>query len=119
VNSWSHNVPALSGGSNRCTLHLHPGDAERLGIAAGEPVRVRGRHGEVVVDVELSADVLPGVVSLPYGWGHGRRGTRLSHAARTPGVSMNALTDDSAVDPLSGTAVFNAVPVEVTAVREP
>lgn len=114
LNSWSHNVPALTGGSNRCTLQMNGDDARRLGLGTGDLARVRGRHGVVEVPVELSADVMTGVVSLPYGWGHGRTGARLRTAAKSPGVSINSLTDHLSLDPLSGTPVFNGLPVDVT-----
>ncbi|MFC9931042.1 molybdopterin oxidoreductase family protein [Streptomyces sp. NPDC127190] len=112
-NSWMHNVPALTGGSNRCTLHLHPADAARLGVRDGADVRVRGAGGEVVVPAEVTEDIRPGVVSLPHGWGHDRPGTRLGHAAGTPGVNVNQLLDGSLLDPLSGNAVLNGVPVDL------
>ncbi|MFG2513563.1 molybdopterin oxidoreductase family protein [Streptomyces sp. NPDC048584] len=112
-NSWMHNVPALTGGSNRCTLHLHPEDAERLGVRDGEPVRVKGAGGEVTAPAEITDGVRPGVVSLPHGWGHDRPGTRIRHAAADPGVNVNQLLDGSLLDPLSGNAVLNGVPVEV------
>ncbi|CAL2061691.1 putative dehydrogenase [Streptomyces murinus] len=115
-NSWMHNVPALTGGSNRCTLHLHPEDADRLGVLDGAEVRVKGAGGEVVAPAEVTDAVRPGVVSLPHGWGHGRPGTRLGHAATTPGVNVNQLLDGSLLDPLSGNAVLNGIPVELTAV---
>ncbi|MDO0928441.1 molybdopterin oxidoreductase family protein [Streptomyces sp. TG1A-8] len=115
-NSWMHNVPALTGGSNRCTLHLHPEDAERLGVRDGEPVRVKGAGGGVTVPAEVTDEVRRGVVSLPHGWGHHRPGTRLGHAATVPGVNVNQLLDGSLLDPLSGNAVLNGVPVEVSAV---
>ncbi|MCX5130337.1 molybdopterin-dependent oxidoreductase [Streptomyces sp. NBC_00347] len=118
VNSWSHNIATLSGGTNRCALEISTGDAERLGVTAGDLVRVRGRSGEVVVPVEPTDRLRAGVLSLPYGWGHGRKGSRLAHAATQPGVSMNALTDSSVVDPLSGTAVFNGVPVRMEKVEK-
>ncbi|WP_432155665.1 molybdopterin oxidoreductase family protein [Streptomyces sp. bgisy153] len=114
-NSWLHNVPALTGGSNRCTLHIHPADAERLGVRDGAPVRVRGAGGEVTAPAEVTDTVRPGVVSLPHGWGHDRPGTRLRHAATEPGVNVNQLLDGRALDPLSGNAVLNGVPVELTA----
>nr|WP_203610453.1 molybdopterin oxidoreductase family protein [Streptomyces sp. SID8111] len=113
-NSWMHNVPALTGGTNRCTLHIHPEDAERLGVLDGEQVRVKGAGGEVTTPAEVTPEVRRGVVSLPHGWGHDRPGTRLRHAATDPGVNVNQLLDGSLLDPLSGNAVLNGVPVEVT-----
>ncbi|MFB9352000.1 molybdopterin oxidoreductase family protein [Streptomyces heliomycini] len=112
-NSWMHNVPALTGGSNRCTLHLHPEDAERLGVRDGQPVRIKGAGGEVTAPAEVTDGVRPGVVSLPHGWGHDRPGTRTRHAAADPGANVNQLLDGSLLDPLSGNAVLNGVPVEV------
>ncbi|MEU1320047.1 molybdopterin oxidoreductase family protein [Streptomyces tibetensis] len=112
-NSWMHNVPALTGGSNRCTLHLHPEDAERLGVEDGAAVRVTGAGGEVVAPAEVTDTVRRGVVSLPHGWGHDRPGTRLGHASKEPGVNVNQLLDGRMLDPLSGNAVLNGVPVEV------
>ncbi|GGW49067.1 dehydrogenase [Streptomyces lucensis JCM 4490] len=116
-NSWMHNVPALTGGSNRCTLHIHPEDAARLGVRDGADVRVKGAGGEVVAPAEVTDGVRPGVVSLPHGWGHDRPGTRLGHASAAPGVNVNQLLDGSLLDPLSGNAVLNGVPVQVSASR--
>ncbi|MFG2605209.1 molybdopterin oxidoreductase family protein [Streptomyces sp. NPDC048514] len=114
-NSWMHNVPALTGGSNRCTLHIHPEDADRLGVRDGEDVRIKGAGGEVVAPAEVTDGVRPGVVSLPHGWGHDRPGTRLGHASKTPGVNVNQLLDGSLLDPLSGNAVLNGIPVALSA----
>ncbi|MEU0948784.1 molybdopterin oxidoreductase family protein [Streptomyces canus] len=115
-NSWMHNVPALTGGTNRCTLHIHPEDAERLGLKDGGAVRIKGAGGEVVTEAEVTDGVRPGVVSLPHGWGHDRPGTRLGHAAKDPGVNVNQLLDGSLLDPLSGNAVLNGIPVKLAAV---
>jgi len=112
-NSWMHNLPALSGGSNRCTLQIHPDDAARLGLT--DLAVVTGPGGKLEVPVEITDAIRPGVVSLPHGWGHSAPGTRMSIAAQHPGVNMNSLFDDSLLDPLSGNAVLNAVPVEVAA----
>ncbi|MFI2377665.1 molybdopterin oxidoreductase family protein [Streptomyces sp. NPDC018964] len=112
-NSWMHNVPALTGGSNRCTLHLHPEDAARLGVRDGQPVRIKGAGGEVTAPAEVTDAVRQGVVSLPHGWGHDRPGTRTRHAATDPGANVNQLLDGSLLDPLSGNAVLNGIPVEV------
>ena len=118
-NSWMHNVPALTGGTNRCTLQIHPDDAERLGVVDGAQVRVKGAGGEVTAPAEITDGLRRGVVSLPHGWGHNRPGTRLSHAAADPGVNVNQLLDGSQLDPLSGNAVLNGVPVEVAALTAP
>ncbi|MGW5787564.1 molybdopterin oxidoreductase family protein [Streptomyces sp. NPDC003757] len=113
-NSWMHNIPALTGGSNRCTVHLHPEDAARLGVGEGQPLRVKGAGGEVTAPAEITDTVRPGVVSLPHGWGHDRPGVRQAHAATDPGVNVNQLLDGSLLDPLSGNAVLNGVPVTLT-----
>ncbi|QYX81175.1 molybdopterin oxidoreductase family protein [Streptomyces akebiae] len=113
-NSWLHNIPALTGGTNRCTLHIHPDDADRLGLADGDAVRIKGAGGEVTAPAEVTDVVRQGVVSLPHGWGHDRPGTRMSHAAVDPGVNVNQLLDGSLLDPLSGNAVLNGIPVELS-----
>lgn len=113
-NSWLHNVPALTGGSNRCTLQVHPDDAARLGLTDGCLARVTADGGSLEVPVEVTDTLRAGVVSLPHGWGHDRPGTRLSVAAAEPGVNVNQLLDGTRLDPLSGTAVLNGFPVELT-----
>jgi anaerobic selenocysteine-containing dehydrogenase len=112
-NSWMHNLPALAGGTNRCTLQIHPDDAQRLGL--GELALVKGPGGELTVPVEVTDTIRVGVVSIPHGWGHGQAGTRLGVAAIQPGVNVNQLNDGTYLDPLSGTAVLNGLPVEVSA----
>jgi anaerobic selenocysteine-containing dehydrogenase len=111
-NSWMHNSERLVRGRDRCTLLVHPDDAAARGL--GARAVVRSAAGEVEVPVEVSDAVMPGVVSLPHGWGHA--GGRQAVAERRPGVNANQLTDAAVVDPLTGTAVFNGVPVEVEAV---
>ncbi|MFB1294521.1 molybdopterin-dependent oxidoreductase [Mycobacterium sp. pW049] len=110
-NSWMHNLPALAGGSNQCTLRIHPDDAAELGVT--DTAIVKGPGGELVVPVELTEDIRRGVMSLPHGWGHNRSGTGQTLAARQPGVNANQLNDGSVLDPLSGTAVLNGIPVVV------
>ncbi|ATL26597.1 molybdopterin-dependent oxidoreductase [Streptomyces formicae] len=114
-NSWMHNVRTLVGGSNRCTLHVHPDDAARAGLADGGLARVAAAGGEIDVPVEVTDAVRPGVVSLPHGWGHDRPGTRLAVAAEEPGANVNQLLDGTLLDPLSGNAVLNGFAVQVTA----
>ncbi|MEU0563921.1 molybdopterin-dependent oxidoreductase [Nonomuraea sp. NPDC005983] len=108
-NSWLHNVGPLVGGSNTCTLQINPADVARLGLD-GEAV-VRSAKGELTVPLEPTDTIMPGVVSLPHGWGHA--GSTQSVAAEHAGVSANALTDESAIDVPSGNAVFNGVPVTI------
>jgi anaerobic selenocysteine-containing dehydrogenase len=117
-NSWLHNVPELVGGSNRCTLQLNPADAAGLGVAAGEPVRIVSRAGTVTATAEPTDEIMPGVVSLPHGWGHSSPGTRIHIATEHAGVNVNTLTDEQEIDPLSGNAIFNGVPVRIAAVLE-
>jgi anaerobic selenocysteine-containing dehydrogenase len=117
-NSWMHNLPVLVKGKPRCTLHVHPDDAERLGLHDGEPARVRSRTGDVLVPVEVTDAVMPGVVSLPHGWGHDAPGTRQSVATEHAGTNSNLLADELLVDAVSGNAVLNGIPVEVAPVRD-
>lgn len=113
-NSWMHNVASLRGGSNVCTLQIHPDDAARIGLAEGDTARITAAGGEVEAPAEITDSVRAGVVSLPHGWGHSRPGTRMSVAGSEPGVNVNQLLDGALLDPLSGTSVLNAVPVSVT-----
>jgi anaerobic selenocysteine-containing dehydrogenase len=115
-NSWFHNLQALAKGPERCTLHVHPRDAERLGLEDGGRARVRSRVGAVETPVEVTGDIMPGVVSLPHGHGHGAPGAALSVAAKRPGVNANLLTDENDLDALSCNAVLNGIPVEIEAV---
>jgi anaerobic selenocysteine-containing dehydrogenase len=110
-----HNCERLVKGRERCTLLMHPGDAEARGVRDGERVRVATRAGSVQATLEVTDAIRPGVVSLPHGWGHGREGTRLRVASARPGVSLNDLTDEMLVDTLSGTSRLNGVPVWVEA----
>jgi formylmethanofuran dehydrogenase subunit D len=112
-NSWMHNVPALVSGSNTCTLHINPADAQRLEVTGGQQVQLVSRTGTIEVTVEETDKIMPGVVSLPHGWGHTSPGTRMTVAQGVAGVNANAVTDESILDVLSGTAVFNGVPVEI------
>ena len=112
-NSWLHNSERLMKGRDRCTAMLHPEDAARLGVVDGAQVRLRSRTGEVSVVAELTDDIMPGVVSLPHGFGHQREGVQLRVASAHPGVSVNDLTDETLLDTLTGNAVLNGVPVEV------
>ncbi|MEO1055892.1 MAG: molybdopterin dinucleotide binding domain-containing protein, partial [Actinomycetota bacterium] len=112
-NSWMHNVKVLVKGKARCTLQVHPDDADRLGVADGGAATVASRVGSLVAPVEVTDAIRPGVVSLPHGWGHDDPATQMAVAAEHAGVNSNVLTDDAALDPLSGTSVLNGIPVTV------
>jgi anaerobic selenocysteine-containing dehydrogenase len=114
-NSWMHNLPALVKGKDRCTLHVHPDDAERLGLEEGGRAVVSSAAGRIEAPVELTDGIMPGVVSIPHGWGHDAPGVKMGVASRHAGVNSNVLSDESQVDPLSGNAVLNGIPVEVRA----
>jgi anaerobic selenocysteine-containing dehydrogenase len=114
-NSWMHNSERLVKGKPRCTLLMHPNDARKRNLADGQTVRLDSRVGGVEVPVEITDEVMPGVVSLPHGWGHNRPGVQLDVARRLAGASVNDVTDERFLDALSGNASFNGVPVRVTA----
>jgi anaerobic selenocysteine-containing dehydrogenase len=118
-NSWMHNLPVLVKGKPRCTLQVHPADAERYLLVDGEPAELRSRTGAVVAQVEVTDAIMPGVVSLPHGWGHDVPGTQQRIASANPGTNSNILADDLLVDRLSGNAVLNGIPVELAPVRSP
>jgi len=112
-----HNVPHLVRGKERCTAHVHPADAGRLGVEDGGRVRVSSSSGEIEVAVEVTDAVMEGVVSIPHGWGHDEPGAQLSVAAEHAGANSNVLADENVMDPLSGNAVLNGIPIELAPVR--
>ncbi|CAM3851870.1 Assimilatory nitrate reductase catalytic subunit [Pseudomonas reidholzensis] len=114
-NSWMHNFHRLVKGKPRHQLLMHPADLQQRQLTDGQWVRIRSRTGVVEVQVQASEDMMPGVVSLPHGYGHGRQGARLQIADAQPGVSANDLTDEHLRDAVSGNAALNGVPVHVEA----
>jgi anaerobic selenocysteine-containing dehydrogenase len=112
-NSWMHNLGSLAKGPERCTLLVAPPDAERLGLRDGGRARVRSRVGELLAPVRISDEMMPGVVSLPHGFGHDAPDTKLEVARARAGVNSNLLTDELGIDALSGNAVLNGIAVEV------
>jgi len=115
-NSWMHNLPALAKGAFRCTALVHPLDAARLGLADGALVRIRNGIKQIEAQVEICDSMMPGVVSLPHGWGHNLPGTQMAVAAQRPGANLNALLDENLRDPLSGNAVLSGVAVTMSSV---
>jgi anaerobic selenocysteine-containing dehydrogenase len=112
-NSWMHNLHVLTKGKERCTLHMHPDDAARLKMVDGEIASVTSRAGSVEMAIEITDAIMPGVVSIPHGWGHSLPATRMHIATEHAGVNTNILTDEEEVDRLSGNAVLNGIPVTV------
>jgi anaerobic selenocysteine-containing dehydrogenase len=117
-NSWMHNSQRLVKGNPakpQCTILMHPIDAADRDLRHGQEVRVESRVGSIVLPVEISNEIMRGVVSIPHGWGHDREGNRLSVAQQHSGASINDLTDELAVDEVCGTAAFNGTRVTVSA----
>ncbi|GAC1434410.1 MAG: molybdopterin-dependent oxidoreductase [Solirubrobacteraceae bacterium] len=110
-NSWLHNLPLLVRGPQRCTVQVNTGDAARLGLADGEPARVSSRTGAVELPVEVTDAIMPGVVSIPHGWGHDQAGSEIAVAAAHAGANSNLLADEELIDVPSGNAVLNGIPV--------
>ena len=113
-NTWTHNVERLMRGRNQCTLLIHPNDARQLNVQDGEEVEVESKVGAVTIEAEISDEVMPGVVSIPQGWGS-RKGTSMSLAASYGGVSINDLTDETRMDDLTGNSALNGVGVRIRA----
>jgi anaerobic selenocysteine-containing dehydrogenase len=114
-NSWMHNLAPLVKGRDRCTMQVHPDDAARLGLTDGGHAVVTSPAGSIRVPVEVTDEIMTGVVSIPHGWGHHAEGSKMTVAAQHAGVNTNVLADSSRLDPLSGNAVLNGIPVEVAA----
>jgi hypothetical protein len=115
-NSWMHNVRSLVKGPDRSMLLMNRADAQRLRLEEGQAVRVKSRVGSITTRVIPTDDIMPGVVSLPHGYGHEAVVDTMRVAGSTPGANVNALTDELLVEPVLGTAILNGVPVTVEAI---
>jgi anaerobic selenocysteine-containing dehydrogenase len=113
-NSWLHNSERLVKGPVRCTVMMNPADAAARGLADGATAKVASTRGTIELPVEITDAMMPGVVSVPHGWGHGRQGVRLRVAATVPGASINDVIDPERIDALSGTSALSGQPVEVS-----
>jgi anaerobic selenocysteine-containing dehydrogenase len=111
-----HNVAPLVTGKDRCTLLVHPDDAARHGLRDGGRARVASEAGSIQVPVEVTDEMMPGVVCLPHGWGHDKAGAQLGVASKHAGACNNVLAPGELVDVPSGNAVVNGIPVEIVAV---
>ena len=112
-NSWMHNSQRLVKGKERCTLMISPKDAARSGLQTGDSAEVSTPTGRIVLPVEITDDIMPGVVSVPHGWGHDRSGIGQAVAAAHAGASINDVISDEQIDPLVGTSVLNGQSVHV------
>jgi anaerobic selenocysteine-containing dehydrogenase len=112
-NSWMHNFHRLVKGRPRCTLMINPTDAEREGLTTGDEVALSSSSGTINVPIEVSDEIMSGVLSLPHGYGHTRSGTRMEKARQHAGVSCNDVTDAFWLDGVSGNAAVNGVPVRL------
>jgi anaerobic selenocysteine-containing dehydrogenase len=118
-NSWLHNsrrmVRGTNNGLSRCTAQIHPKDAAKFSIKDTQMIQVTSRVGQVKLPAEITEKIMPGVISIPHGWGHNKKGSRWQTAEQHAGVSVNDLTDEMVLDELSGNAVLNGVPVTIQA----
>lgn len=117
MNSWLNNSPRMVKGPSRCTLAMHPRDAAGLGLESGQEVAIISRVGQIRAIMEVNDEMMPGVVSLPHGWGHDRQGSQLSVASQHAGVSFNDLSDERLYDRVSGTSVLDGIPVTIRALK--
>jgi anaerobic selenocysteine-containing dehydrogenase len=114
-NSWMHNHHRLMKGKPRCQLLMNPDDVEKEGWKPGMWVTIKSRVGSIEAELAASDEMMPGVVSLPHGYGHGQAGTRGQIASRHAGISCNDITDEQYIDQLSGNAAVNGVSVRLSA----
>jgi anaerobic selenocysteine-containing dehydrogenase len=115
-NSWLHNSYRLVKGKSRCTAFINPMDAAKLHLSENQKIRVRSRVGEIEIEAEITENIMPGVISIPHGWGHKKGDIPQKVASAHAGVCVNDLTDDMEVDSLSGNAVLNGVPVSIVVI---
>jgi len=118
-NSWMHNLPKLVSGPERCTVLVHPADAERVGVTDGMTAVVSSANGQIELHAVVTDDMMPGVISIPHGWGHDLEGARMDVAREHAGVNVNVLGDLSTLEALTGNAVLNGIPVTLAPARQP
>lgn len=110
-NSWMHNLHVLVKGQNRCVLWVHPADAQGLGLEDGDEAILTSRTGSIEVPIQVTDEIMQGVISLPHGWGHNLPGSQLQIAEKHAGINSNLISDELAVDAISGNAILNGIPV--------
>jgi anaerobic selenocysteine-containing dehydrogenase len=112
-NSWMHNCPSLMSGRDRFLILMNPLDAQKKSIADGQKVRVKTSNAQIELEAKLSTEMMPGVISIPHGWGHEGKDTQQRIALENKGGNLNALGDDLAIDPVSGNADLHIRNVKV------
>ncbi len=112
-NSWMHNSQRLIKGKNRCTMLIHPDDAKALNLKDGDMAEVTSQVGQIQIAASISDCMMPGVISIPHGWGHQHEDVQLAVAKTKPGVNINVLSDDNFIDRAGGTSALNGLPVTV------
>lgn len=117
-NSWMHNIEGLAKGKNKCTIMMHPTDAEKLKLKDTQEVKVSSKTGNIDIPIEITENIMPGVVSIPHGFGHSKKGTQLDIASKPAyaGVSVNDITDHNRIDPVTGNAAFSGQIVSVSTI---
>lgn len=113
-NSWLHNSYRMVKGKKRCLALIHPQDAEIRKLGDGDMALISSRVGSIRIPVAFSDEMMPGVISIPHGWGHQMDGVELSVASKHAGVNTNILTDDYFLDSVSGNVALNGVPVSLS-----
>jgi len=117
-NSWMHNLPVLEGGSKKCTVMIHPSDAEKYQINQGEEIEVFTAIGKIAIEAEVTDTIMIGTISIPHGWGHHGKGLKLKRAERNAGVNINELMNHNRLDPLSYNAAFNGQSVGIRKINK-
>ncbi|GAA4272508.1 molybdopterin oxidoreductase family protein [Aquimarina gracilis] len=112
-NSWMHNLPVLEGGSRRCTMMIHQEDALACDIQSKETVEVYSEFGSILIEAEITKDIIPGTISIPHGWGHYGEGLEMERAQSNAGANINQLMNHDRLDPLSYNMAFNGHPVAI------
>jgi len=116
-NSWMHNLPGLEGGSRKCTVLIHPEDAEKFKVENNEVVEVYSEFGSINIDAELTTDLIKGTICIPHGWGHNSKKTKMDIANRNAGSNVNQLMNHRRLDALSCNMAFNGQPVAIRSIK--
>jgi anaerobic selenocysteine-containing dehydrogenase len=116
-NSWMHNCHRLVKGKVACIAFMNIEDGKIRSIEDGDSIKIKSRVGEIELPVSLTDQIMPGVISVPHGWGHGQADTQMATANKYKGVSVNLLTDENHVDQLTGNTALNGVPVTVESIK--